>query len=84
MKRVRRSASVAVTSGLVARGIWRLQFEAKSVPAEVRPDTTILGDGRTVEQHVLDADVIVEPFEMPEARDGAGCVKMKRRCAMAG
>ncbi len=44
----------------------------------------VLGHRRAVEQHVLDAHVVVEPFEMAQPRHGAGGVQVQRRRAMAG
>ena len=50
---------------------------------KVRSDRAIEGRGRAVEQHALDANVIVKPFEMAKAGNGARDMPVKRRHAMA-
>ena len=62
----------------------RLKREPEPGARQIRPDHAALRHRRAVEQHVLDADMVVEPFEMAEARHGAGRVQMRGRAAMAG
>ena len=43
-----------------------LEFEAETGAAEISADDAVLGNRRAIEQHMLDADVIVEPLLVPE------------------
>src|SRR5689334_19219964 len=60
-------------------------FERKPVAGarEVRPNHAAAQFGRAVEQHVLDPNVVMEPFLVPQARNRAGRVEVDRRAAMA-
>src|SRR6185312_5135121 len=61
-----------------------LEFQPKPRPRRRNRDHPIFRIWRPLEQHVFDADVIVEPFEMAEARGGAGGMQVQRGSAMAG
>src|SRR5579872_2195731 len=52
-------------------------------PAQVRPDHAVCGDRSPIKQHLLDADMVMEPLEMAQARNCAGNMAMKRRRAVA-
>lgn len=51
---------------------------------KIGAEHAVLGNRSAIEQHVLDAHVIMKPFEMPQARCRAGGVNMQRGRAMTG
>ena len=61
-----------------------LECEAIAGPREIRTDHAAFWRRRTLKQHVLDAHVVMKPFEMAQSRNGASDVQMQSRCAMTG
>ena len=49
-----------------ARGIPGLEAETMTETGEIRRDVSVPDDRRTIEQHLLDADMIVKPFEVTQ------------------
>jgi len=67
------SASIrSLPSNPVLGGVGALEFQTQPRPRQVRPDHPVPQRRRPIEQHALDADMVVEPFQMPQARRGAG------------
>ena len=61
-------------------------FEGQTVsgPRGIGADSAVGGHRRAVEQHVLDPNMIVKPFEMPQPRRRTGHVQMQGRRAVPG
>ena len=57
--------------------------ETKSWTRKIGGNLTVMRLGGSVEQHVLDAHMVVEPFEVTQPRRGAGGMKMQGRGAMS-
>jgi len=65
-----------------ARGIPGLEAEAMTQAGEVRRDVSVPDDRRSIEQHLLDADMIVKPFDMAESGNSTRQMAMHGRRAM--
>ena len=65
-----------------ARGIPGLEAETMTETGEIRRDVSVPDDRRTIEQHLLDADMIVKPFDMAGSGNSAREVAMHGRRAM--
>src|SRR3569832_525720 len=61
-----------------------LELQPSSGTGEIRHDLSIARSWRAVEQHVLDAHMVMKPFQMTQARRSAGDMQMQRRRAVAG
>src|SRR5436305_3615885 len=64
--------------GGVLLGFGALQLETQTGPRGVGTEVTSLGVKRPVEEHVLDAHMVVEEFEMYEGLHGAAGVGRDR------
>src|SRR5579872_7416338 len=67
-----------------ALGVALLEGEAETGSRQVGRDRTVMWNRRTIEQHLLNPDMIVKPFKMPQSRRSAGGVQMQRGSAVAG
>ena len=63
------------------RGARRFESKTMAPARKVTPDGAISRDGRAIEQQALDADVVMEPFEMPQARVSVGAHVRERGIA---
>src|SRR6185312_16826441 len=68
----------------IAGGVGPLEIETESRPTEIGTDASLLGHGRAVEQHRLDAHMVMEPFEMAQPGDGAAGMQMQGGRGMGG
>src|SRR6185437_14150381 len=59
--------------------VFAFQLDAESRTREVRPQLAVTRRERTVEEHVLDANVIVEILDMTQPFERAGRVCVKQR-----
>ena len=61
-----------------------LPFEEESMSdrCKIRRNRSVACLGRPFEQHLLNANVIVKPFDVPQPRYGASDVTVERRRAM--
>src|SRR5437763_14738886 len=66
----------------MARGLLPLQLDAEAGSREVGGQRSVAGIEEPIEQHALEADVIVKPLEVREARRGARDVRMEGRRTM--
>src|ERR1051325_1026968 len=70
---------------LEACGVCSLELEAEPVAREIRIQTAVgARPRRTIEQHLLDAGVVPEVFDMNHAPERAAGRKVERRCGMRG
>ena len=51
---------------------------------QVRRDAAVFRNGHPVEQHVLDANMVMKPFEMTQARRRTGDMQVQRWRTMSG
>ena len=76
------SSRVRQSSDGVTGGVLSLEFEAQARARQVGPQRAADRRQRAVEEHVLDPVVVVEIFEVAEARQRAGRVGVQRRGAV--
>lgn len=61
-----------------------LEDKADARPRSIRPQLSIFGRNESVEEHFFYARMIMEVFNVPESRNGASDMHVKRRSAMSG
>src|SRR5437016_6234035 len=77
-------ADIASPSGGEFFGISALQFEADAGARQVWPELSVDKLRQTVEEHALDAHVVVEVLQIFQWNDGASGVRMQRGSGVAG
>jgi hypothetical protein len=60
-----------------------LEDEPQAWTTEIGSDNSMARDGRAVEQHVLNSDVVMKPFEMTQTRQRTSDMTMERRRTVA-
>src|SRR5205085_1492622 len=65
-------------------GVGALQFESDAGPAEVGREEAVHRSARAIEEHLLDARVVVEIFDGMEMRERAAGVQMERGRGVRG
>src|ERR1041384_7166106 len=70
---------------LESRGVRSLELETEALARQIRIQTAVgARPRRTIEQHLLDAGVVPEVFDMLHAAEGAAGRKVERRRGMRG